>query len=169
LNFGFFLGFVNKFKEHGFVHAMLEKGSWFVVEAGIALIALNYLGYASVSPYVGGAVFLAGLLMILKGEGIKGVVELPALLSNTLSYTRIMAVGLASASLAIVVNEFAGEFFHMGGIYMFIAVIILVLGHSVNLALGILGPFLHSLRLHYVEFFTKFFEGGGKQYKPFGR
>lgn len=168
LNLGYMLGFYNKLKHHGFLHALFEKGSWIALEIGIALIAASSLGYAAIGAQAGIILSLIAVLMLFKGEGIKGLVELPSLLSNTLSYARLMAVGLASASLAIVVNTFAEEFMKMGGIYIFAAVIILVLGHAINIALGILGPFLHALRLHYVEFFTKFFEGGGKQYKPFG-
>ena len=97
-----------------------------------------------------------------------GIVELPSLISNVLSYLRLAAVGLASAALAIVVNDFAGKFFATGGIMMVAGVITLVVGHGINFALGILGAFLHSMRLHYVEMFTKFYGGSGKEYEPFG-
>lgn len=167
INFGFIAGFFNKL-HHGFMHALLEKGSWLILEIGIALIAASYLKYISISSYIGAAVAVAAIIMLFKGEGIRGIVEIPTLLSNSLSYARIMAVGLASASLAIVVNEISGELFHAGGASIILGVFVLLVGHSINLALGILGPFLHSLRLHYVEFFTKFFEGGGKRYQPFG-
>ncbi|KHO46844.1 MAG: V-type ATP synthase subunit I, V-type H+-transporting ATPase subunit I, partial [archaeon GW2011_AR3] len=109
------------------------------------------------------------IVLLWLGEGVKGLIEIPSIFSNILSYARLMAIGLASVKLAEVVNEFATEFIHQGGIYIFYAVLLLVVGHVINNALGIIGPFLHSLRLHYVEFFTKFFKGGGKEYIPFGR
>ncbi|MBU4246239.1 MAG: V-type ATP synthase subunit I [Nanoarchaeota archaeon] len=167
INIGFIVGFFNKL-QHGFVHAFLEKGSWIVLEIGIAIIVASSLGYVSVSASIGYALAIIAIIMLFKGEGIKGIIEIPALLSNSLSYARIMAVGLASASLALVVNEFAFEMFHAGGFMTVLGVFVLLVGHAINIALGILGPFLHSLRLHYVEFFTKFFEGGGKRYRPFG-
>jgi V/A-type H+/Na+-transporting ATPase subunit I len=91
-----------------------------------------------------------------------------SMFSNMLSYARLVAIGLASVYLAFVVNQIAGGMFVKGGLWLALGVIILIIGHAVNLALGLMGPFLHSLRLHYVEFFTKFYEGGGRQYKPFG-
>jgi V/A-type H+/Na+-transporting ATPase subunit I len=81
-----------------------------------------------------------------------------------LSYLRIAAIGLASAYLAKVANEVAGL---VGS--AIIGIILAVLIHALNLVLGAFSPTIHSLRLHYVEFFRKFYEGGGRPYQPFKR
>ena len=106
--------------------------------------------------------------MLYKGEGIKGLIELPSILTNTLSYLRLMAIGLSSVSIAVVVNNMAKGFFHEGGFMILSGILILLVGHVLNIVIGLFGSFLHSLRLHYVEFFSKFFEGGAEKYKPFG-
>ena len=93
---------------------------------------------------------------------------MPALLSNILSYARLFAIGLASVQLALVVNMLAGQVVGLGIIGYVLAAVIILLGHGLNLFLGLLGPFIQSLRLHYVEWFSKFFEGGGEPFKPFG-
>ena len=79
-----------------------------------------------------------------------------------------MAVGLASVILATVVNELAGEMFHLGIVGILGGIILLVIGHAINIMLGLISPFLHATRLHYVEFFGKFYEGGGLKFLPFG-
>jgi len=107
--------------------------------------------------------------MIYLGESMAGVVEIPGLASNILSYSRLMAVGLASVGLAIVVNGFVEDFIHQGGFMIIAAIIVGIVGHTINIALGLLGGFLHSIRLHYVEFFTKFFKGGAVPFTPFGQ
>lgn len=168
VNTGLVIGFINELKHHGLMHAIYAKASWIVLEIGIALMALSYLNKITVSPLFG-AVFLgASILMLLKGEGVKGLIELPSILTNVMSYARLMAIGLSSVILAVIVNESAGEFFHQGGFFILVGVIILIIGHAINIMLGLLGSFLHSLRLHYVEFFSKFFNGGAKKYTPFG-
>jgi V/A-type H+-transporting ATPase subunit I len=153
--------------------ALMEKGSWIVIELGLLLAIL---GYAAVLPaattYAGIVVFLVGFVMLLKGEGIKGPIELPSLLSNSLSYTRIIAVGLSSIYIASTVNLIAFDMIWQPGTPIggatIGAIIVFLFGHALNTVLSIIAPGLHSLRLQYVEFFGKFYEGGGRKYDPFG-
>lgn len=169
LNIGFLVGFFNVWRAHGLVHAALEKLSWLVLEAGIALMVLSVLKMIIVPAWVGVALFVVALGAIAASEGVKGLIEIPALLSNTLSYMRLGAVGLASVVLAVVINEnLAKPLLAKGGFFIVLGVIIMIVGHTINIGLGILGPFLHSIRLHYVEFFSKFYHGGGQEYQPFG-
>jgi V/A-type H+-transporting ATPase subunit I len=91
-----------------------------------------------------------------------GPIEFLILIGNIFSYLRIAAIGLASVYLAEVANEMAGM---LGNVI--VGVIVALLIHALNLVMGAFSPTIHSLRLHYVEFFRKFFEGGGRAYEPF--
>jgi V/A-type H+-transporting ATPase subunit I len=93
---------------------------------------------------------------------LMGPIEFIGLIGNVLSYLRIAAIGLASVYLAKVANDVAGM---VGN--LFVGILLAVLLHALNLVLGAFSPTIHSLRLHYVEFFRKFYEGGGREYEPF--
>jgi len=93
---------------------------------------------------------------------LMGPIEFIGLIGNILSYLRIAAIGLASLYLARVANDLAGI---VGNI--FVGIILALLIHALNLVLGAFSPTIHSLRLHYVEFFRKFYEGGGNPYQPY--
>ena len=99
-------------------------------------------------------------ILLLTG-GLLAPFELLRSLGNIISYARIMAVGLASVLLAYVANSLAGA---AGSIW--VGIVVAVLLHAFNIVLGVFAPTIHALRLHYVEFFGKFFEPGGKPYLP---
>lgn len=105
-------------------------------------------------------VVVAILLIIVRG--FLGPLEAISALANILSYARLMALGLAGVMMASVAN-------HIGGLpeNIIIGVILASLLHALNLVLSVFSPTVQSLRLHYVEFFSKFYEPGGKKYNPF--
>ncbi len=169
-----------------FIFTLLDHGEHAVFE----------LGFAGFSEGVGiGALVVAaaGLVLMVAGEVkhegplglIIGPLESLNVLVNVLSYARITAVLLAKAGMAFVVNLlvfglYHGHFalthapeggiglVHQGPVGIVAGIVILVLGHALVWALGITSAGLQAIRLEYVEFFQKFYEGGGEPYEPFG-
>ncbi len=168
INTALIIGFINEKRAHGLAKAMYEKGSWIILQIGAAFLALSYMNIIALGPILGWIFFGVSLVLLYMGEGFIAIIELPSILSNILSYARLMAIGLSSVSLAVVINDMAGGFFQQGGFSILWGILIILVGHVINIVLGLFGSFLHSLRLHYVEFFSKFFTGGAVKYKPFG-
>jgi V/A-type H+-transporting ATPase subunit I len=105
---------------------------------------------------------LVALPVLIIGEGILAPIEFVSTLGNVLSYARIMAVGTASVMMAVVANRMVGAF---GSVI--VGILFALVFHLINFVLGVFSPTIHVLRLHYVEFFGKFYSPGGAQYRPF--
>lgn len=164
VSFGLGLGMLNAYYRKSKKH-FCEKCGMLAIIIGIILLVLVF------AELIPGAFLLAGIFVIiaalpvlLYGGGVRGAIEIAGTMGNILSYARIMALGMASVILALVANELAGAV----GIVA-VGVLIAVLLHSLNIILGMFSPSIHSMRLHLVEFYSKFYEGGGELYHPFGR
>ena len=153
--------------------AFFDVGSWFMLLIGLGLLAAG-----GILGAIGTVLAPAGALLIIlfsartSRNPIKRVVKglynlygITSYLSDILSYTRILALGLAGGVIAMVVNiigSIAG--FGLVGIPLFL--VVAAGGHLLNLALSALSAYVHTSRLQYVEFFSKFFEGGGRAWSP---
>ncbi len=98
--------------------------------------------------------------------GAYDIYNITGWLSDVLSYSRLLALGLATGVIASVVNQM-GSMFGKGIVGVIGFVIVFIVGHTLNLAINLLGAYVHTNRLQFVEFFGKFYEGGGKPFEPF--
>jgi len=178
VSFGLVLGMLNAYWMHEKKHVIAKIG-WLSVAWGLSLFGLTLLHHGNVNPagnpvaggYLGMVVVGVGLIVF--GEGTLAVIELPSIVSHIISYTRLLGILLASFVLAFVIDSQAvgtstAPGLMYGGIGFAIAgIALLVVGHVFNLVLGMLEPGIQGARLLYVETFSKFLHGGGKQFAPF--
>lgn len=102
-------------------------------------------------------------------DGLMQVTNLSKAFGDVLSYLRLFALGLASAQLAITFNGLAGSAFDRGGIGVFLAIVILIVGHGINFLLGLMGGVVHGLRLNCIEFFNWGLSQEGYAFQPFNK
>ncbi len=98
--------------------------------------------------------------------GVYEIYGITSWLSDWLSYSRLLALGLATGAIAQVVNMI-GTMFGSGVLKLAIFIVVFIVGHVLNMAINLLGAYVHSNRLEYVEFFQKFYDGAGEPFEPF--
>jgi V/A-type H+/Na+-transporting ATPase subunit I len=111
-----------------------------------------------------------GSLLLRLFDGLSSLAELSKLFGDVMSYLRLFALGLASASLALTFNQLAAEVYRSDvPLGVVIALLILVLGHGINLLLAIISGFVHGLRLNFIEFFNWSLDEEGYPFAPFSK
>ncbi len=158
--------------------AFFDTGLWMLLLVGIAVLAIGMLTIPVLTTV--GAVIAIGCavgLVLTQGRSKKGIVgkaigglaslyDITSYISDLLSYSRLLALGLTTGVMAQVFNMLSTMMGKsvVGFIFM---LVIFIVGHLVNIGLNALGSYVHTMRLQYVEMFGKFYEGGGNEFQPF--
>jgi len=176
---GLFINFYCLWKDGDKTSAVSDSLSWILVLLGISFFAGGTFLNNNILTEAGKWMSIIGALVVvvMRGRekenifsrllsGVLGLYDITSYVSDALSYSRLMALGLATGVIAQVVNimgTLAG-----GGVVNFIVfIIVFVVGHLLNFAINMLGAYVHTNRLQYVEFFSKFYKGGGREFVPF--
>lgn len=179
--FGLFVNAYIKVREKDYFGAIFDDLIWIyfliVIILGIAEKTKKIVILPHISWFILAGV---GLLVLTQGrkekniifkfgKGLLSLYNVVGLMSDILSYSRILALGLATSIIAMVINMISmmtKDIPYLGYVLM---AIVLVGGHIFNIAINVLGAFIHSARLQFVEFFSKFMQGGGLEFRPFKR
>lgn len=152
--------------------AIFDQAAWLVLFGGLFAMAMLP---SPVGKYC--AILGAATLVLTGGRAKKGIFNkllgglltlynISSYVSDLLSYSRLFALGLATGVIAMVINTIAEMLWSAGPVGIVVAVLVLIGGHIFNIMINILGSFVHTSRLQYIEFFGKFFEAGGRAFVP---
>jgi V/A-type H+-transporting ATPase subunit I len=184
--FGMFLKAISQVKQYGFKYGVSTMGWILLILSSAFFLGGETLGWFTLSGALaiaqnGFLVISLGMILLFSnpdknifaniGIGIYDVYNMvTGVFGDMLSYIRLFALGISSAILGLVFNQIASQFLGMGILGWLLFVVVLLIGHSLNIFLAGLGAFVHPLRLTFVEFYKNAgFTGGGKQYKPFSK
>jgi V/A-type H+-transporting ATPase subunit I len=159
LNAGAVVGIIKEYRRSNIPKA-LENVWIFFLEIGLVFYYFELQAPAIVFLVIS----LGFLIYSAKGMALFGVT---GLLGDTLSYARLMALGLVSFGLAVAINALAAMVGGIAYVGWIVAALVLVGGHLFSFVLNLMGAFAHGVRLHFVEFFGKFYDGGGDDFTPF--
>ncbi len=186
---GLCIAFVHNLKQKDYIAAVCDQLTWLVMLNSIVIFtaakfdvvppqAGKFFGILALIPAA--TIFLfsqrEGPLIGRIGMGLYNLFSAIFYLGDVLSYLRLMALGMVTAGIAMAVNviskvavEILSSFGIPESIGIVVMILVLIVGHAVNLALSALGAFVHTLRLQYAEFFPKFLIGGGKLFQPLSK
>lgn len=189
LSIGFIFGVVNEAK-HNKKHSV-AKIAWLLVLIAVFMLLIHTARGTRIGGWVYRNVLFAstdwavsvpglaipmltiilliiGTVILVATEGIMSVMEIPSLVGNTISYTRLAAIGVAKGAMALAFNGMLLPMVLGGSVIAILGLVFLIGAHLMIFILGIISAGIQSLRLNYVEFFLKFYKGGGTKFTPFG-
>jgi V/A-type H+-transporting ATPase subunit I len=172
VNIATIIGIIDKLRYGLKTEALSQNIVWLVLEVGVVFLALSMFvpSIGMMGMVIGGVCILATVGLLFYGKGAFGIMDIFSFMGNILSYARLLALCLSTAGIAMTVNILANLMYEMipiAAIAIIIAAIVFVFGHIANFLIQIVGGFINTMRLHFVEFFTHFYMGGHNAFKPF--
>ena len=169
---GFLFGALKEYF-HRRIRGTIAKVGGIVFAWGIAFLGLSVIYKTDTFSHPLFILYLSavigGLVLMVAGEGIQtGVMGLIEVVSHILSYTRLVGILLASVILASVINFISFHLIHHGSFLIVVGLLVLLIGQSFNVILGVFEPGIQGARLIFVEYFSKFYTGNGRPFRPFG-
>lgn len=171
---GLGMGAYQNIKKGDFKSAVYDQVSWALLVVGLGLLALPQtaeigkwmaiIGAVIVTLFAGRDKSKNPIKRVISGLG--ALYGVTGWISDLLSYMRLFGMGLATGVIGMVINQLVGMIMGGGIIGIIIGSVVFVGAHLFNAAINILGAYVHACRLQYIEFFGKFFEEGGKPFKP---
>jgi len=159
LNLGLVLAMVQAIKEKDMKKLLLQPIPFITLQ----LAALGFL----LNPPLGAALLIVTLILLFLKSKFQGIMDVTGFLGTWLSYARLLALGLATGGIAMGVNIIAQQLLQVNVLGPVLFIFTLLLGHTFNFAMNVLGSSIHSVRLHYIEFFSQFYEAGGEPFNAF--
>lgn len=169
--FGTLLRLISSWRDKDYLQAVFVQGGWLLLLPSLVVygtIKLPLSGFLALAGAVGIVLFASPSRNPLARffGGLYSLYDISRYLADVLSYSRLLALGLATSVIAMVVNTLCQTALRIPWIGWLIAALIFVGGHLFNLGISYLGGFVHSMRLQFVEFFSKFFQAGGRPFEP---
>ena len=170
--FGTLLNMISRIKNKEYIQAIFVQGGWLVLLPSAVIYGITKQSLWGIFALFGaaGIVFFAFPSRNPFARFFGGLYSLYGIsryIADVLSYSRLLALGLATSVIAMVVNTLCQTALGIPWLGWLLAALIFIGGHLFNLGISFLGGFVHSMRLQFVEFFSKFFEPGGKPFKAF--
>jgi V/A-type H+-transporting ATPase subunit I len=167
-----FLSLVKEYRAGNKIGAVAVKGGWLLLLPSLVaylIIKKPLFGILALTGAAGIVFFTSKSKnpLVRFFSGLYALYGISGYLADTLSYSRILALGLSTGVIAMVVNNLFQIAWKIPYIGWLAAILIFIGGHLFNLGIGFLGAFVHSMRLQFVEFFTRFYQAGGKPFRPF--
>lgn len=181
LFFGLGINAYLSIREKRYLDALFDVGFWYMaVAGGIVFLLTTMMPLGPMINTISKYVMIAGMvgIVLTGGRESKGVATktisglfslygISSYVGDFVSYSRLMALGLAGGFISASINMMVGMLFNIGFIGIILGVVVFLGGQLFNLFLSLLGAYVHTSRLTYVEFFSKFYEGGGEFFKVF--
>jgi V/A-type H+-transporting ATPase subunit I len=160
INLGLLLAIIDNIKFNRYKEIFVDNLAVISLELSIAFFFLSNMP--------SGVMFLLlSMILLIVKSSLMGIMDITAFIGTWFSYARLLALSLATGGIALGINIMAEQLSNLRLLGPILFIILIIFGHAFNFLMNVLGSTIHSVRLHYIEFFSQFYEAGGKPFEAY--